>query len=84
MPIYEYRASAPQEASCPHCREGFENLRSLSDPPLTACPECGAAIAKQISAPNVGSSAAGFDDRAKGAGFTKLKKVSKGEYEKIY
>ncbi len=84
MPIYEYRASDPPTASCPHCHEGFETLRALTAPPLEACPQCGAPITKQISAPNVGASGAGFDDRAKGAGFSKLKKVSKGEYEKIY
>jgi len=84
MPIYEYRATAPEEASCPHCRDSFESLRSLTEPALESCPECGAPITKQISAPNVGASAAGFDDRAKGAGFSKLKKVSSGEYEKMY
>lgn len=83
MPIYEYQASSPDE-SCDHCRDGFECLRKLSDPPLAACPECGSPVAKQISAPSVGASQTGLDDRAKNAGFTKYKKLGKGEYEKKY
>jgi predicted nucleic acid-binding Zn ribbon protein len=59
-------------------------MRKLSDPPLERCPECGAEIVKLISAPVVGASKSGFDDRAKSAGFHKLRKVSKGEYEKEY
>jgi len=83
MPIYEYQAVSTKQ-SCPHCREGFECLRKLSDPPLAACPSCGNAIQKLISTPAVGSSQSDFDDRAKSAGFHKLKKLGKGEYEKQY
>lgn len=83
MPIYEYRAASADE-SCEHCRDGFECLRNLSDPPLERCPECGAPVTKQISAPSVGGSRSGLDDRAKNAGFTKYKKLGKGEYEKQY
>jgi hypothetical protein len=42
------------------------------------------AITKLISAPAIGSSKAGFDDRAKASGFHKLKKLGTGEYEKLY
>ena len=83
MPIYEYQAVSDEHA-CPHCRNGFESLRQLTDPPLTACPSCGSAIKKLISAPAVGGSKSNFDDRAKSAGFHKLKKLGKGEYEKQY
>lgn len=83
MPIYEY-AAADTGKSCDHCKTGFEVLQNLSDDALSTCPQCSNAISKQISAPNVGASEAGFDDRAKSAGFSKLKKVSKGEYEKLY
>ncbi len=83
MPIYEYQAVTSKHA-CPHCRDGFECLRQLSDPPLTSCPDCGCAIKKLISAPAVGGSKSNFDDRAKSAGFHKLKKLGKGEYEKQY
>ena len=44
----------------------------------------GPALKKLISAPNVGGSESSADDRAKSAGFHKLKKVSTGEYEKLY
>ncbi|MFT5239252.1 MAG: putative FmdB family regulatory protein [Candidatus Promineifilaceae bacterium] len=83
MPIYEYAAKGAKQ-SCAHCKTGFETLQNLSEDSLTRCPECGNPVAKQISAPNVGASEAGFDDRAKSAGFQKLKRVSKGEYEKMY
>ena len=37
-----------------------------------------------ISAPSLGKSQSSLDDRAKAAGFTKLKRLGKGEYEKQY
>ena len=83
MPIYEYQAS-DEGAGCDHCRDGFECLRKLSDPPLELCPRCGQPVTKQISAPSVGASQSGFDDRAKSSGFHKLKRTGKGEYEKQY
>jgi putative FmdB family regulatory protein len=83
MPIYEYQAASGKHA-CPYCRERFERLQRLSDPPLTNCPACGSELRKLISAPAVGGSKSNFDDRAKSAGFHKLKKLGKGEYEKEY
>ncbi len=84
MPIYEYMAKDAAARSCPHCREGFALLQRLSDPPPAGCPACGAPVVKCISAPNVGASASGFDDRARTSGFHKLKKTGQGEYEKLY
>jgi len=83
MPIYEYE---PMEdgAGCSHCRKGFSMLRSLSDPPLAACPECGCPLRKRVSVPALGKSVSGMDSRAKQAGFHKLKRTGKGEYEKLY
>lgn len=83
MPIYEYKAGN-ETSGCPYCRDGFECLRKLSDPPLESCPQCGSVVVKLISAPSVGLSRAGLDDRARGAGFHKLKRLGKGEYEKKY
>jgi putative FmdB family regulatory protein len=83
MPIYEYEASY-EARSCDYCRNGFEQLCRMSDPPPTTCPRCGAPVRKRISAPSVGSSRSGLDDRAKSAGFSKLKRIGKGEYEKQY
>ena len=83
MPIYEYKAKNSKRG-CKHCSEGFEELRQISDPELEKCPECGVPVVKIISVPSVGESKSGLDDRAKAAGFHKLKKIGKGEYEKHY
>jgi len=45
MPIYEY--------ACKKCGHVFDVLQKMSDPPLTDCPECGAAeLRKLVSAPS--------------------------------
>ena len=83
MPIYEYPAAAAA-AACDRCRNGFEVMRKISDPRLERCPYCGAAVVRVVSAPSLGRSASSLDDRAKAAGFTKLKRLGKGEYERQY
>ncbi len=83
MPVYDYIAAAPDQG-CPHCAGGFETVQSIHDARLTACPQCGAPVTKCITAPAIGRSKSKLDDRAKAAGFTKLKKIGKGEYEKQY
>lgn len=83
MPIYEYRAKN-EKRNCSYCKDGFEIMQSISDSKLEKCPECGAPVEKLISVPSVGASRTGFDDRAKAAGFSKLKKLGKGEYERKY
>ena len=75
MPIFEYQ--------CTQCGKTFERLQPASSPP-PPCPACGQPTRKELSAPRVGASRAGFDDRARSAGFHKLQRVSKGEYEKKY
>jgi len=83
MPTYEYEALDTSK-SCPFCRQGFELVRALRAPPVTECPQCGATVHKIISAPAIGRSGSSLDDRAKNAGFSKLKRLGKGEYEKQY
>ena len=83
MPSYDY-AATDSGRTCAYCADGFEVTQSLSEPRLTACPRCGAAVTKCITAPAIGRSKSKLDDRAKAAGFTKLKKIGKGEYEKMY
>lgn len=83
MPVYDYKAKDAKK-SCEYCKDGFEFVQSFKDPRLEKCPKCGKPVAKLISAPAIGRSKSMLDDRAKSAGFTKLKKVSKGEYEKMY
>ena len=81
MPIYVYEA---KEGGCAHCRAGFEIAQSIKDDRLTACPDCGAAIQRVIQAPGLTHSKTDLHYRAKRAGFHSLKRVNKGEYEKMY
>lgn len=83
MPVYDYEAK-DEKKSCPRCRDGFEHVQSINDPRLEKCPACGNPVVKVITAPAIGRSKSKLDDRAKNAGFTKLKKISTGEYEKMY
>ena len=83
MPIYVYEAKQ-SDAGCGKCRSGFEIRQSLSDPKLTECPDCGCAVFRVIQAPGLGRSKTDLHYRAKRAGFQCLKKVQKGEYEKMY
>ena len=62
----------------------FERIELLNEEPLKACPACGAPVKRQISAPRVGTSESGFDDKAKHAGFSKLRRTGKGEYKQDY
>lgn len=41
MPIYEYH--------CGSCGKDFERFQKITDPPLTACPECGKKVSRTIS-----------------------------------
>jgi putative FmdB family regulatory protein len=45
MPIYEYE--------CTECGKRTEQLQRMDDPPLAACPSCGGAVKKLLSAPAV-------------------------------
>jgi putative FmdB family regulatory protein len=83
MPTYEYEA-IEQSVGCEHCKNGFETMQSIHDKPLEKCPQCGAKIRKVIAAPAIGRSKSSLDQRAKSAGFKKLKRLGQGEYEKIY
>ena len=81
MPIYEYELC--DGGGCKVCGGKFTLRRPLSAPPLTDCPLCKKPVRKLIS---------GFSSPlklkplsvtdAKKAGFTVLKKIGKGEYER--
>jgi putative FmdB family regulatory protein len=83
MPIYEYSAENASK-SCPFCQTGFDVTQRLADAPLARCPRCGAPVRKRVSLPSVGRSQSRLDDRAKSAGFRKLKRIGTGEYERQY
>ncbi|MCD4785928.1 MAG: zinc ribbon domain-containing protein [Candidatus Eremiobacteraeota bacterium] len=82
MPIYEYQAKDHAgKKACAHCRERFEFIQKMSDPPLENCPRCGAPIRKLISRFSMNVD---MDSRAKEAGMHKLVRKDKGVYEKEY
>jgi len=83
MPIYVYEAKDVKR-SCAKCRDGFEVTQTLAEAKLTECPECGSPIYRVIQAPGLTHSKTDLHYRAKRAGFKCLKKVQKGEYEKMY
>jgi putative FmdB family regulatory protein len=77
MPIYEYELC---EGDCKVCGGKFVLNRPLSATPLTHCPACKKPVRKvfsRFSSPKKTS----FTD-AKKAGFTVLKRLGKGEYER--
>jgi len=81
MPIYEYVCR--EGKGCVTCRQGFTLRRSVKAPELTQCPICKTPVRKVISSfstPKILKPVSITD--AKKAGFTVLKRVSKGEYER--
>ena len=83
MPTYVYEAD-DKEKGCDNCRSGFEVVQSLKDEKLTRCPKCGGRVVRVIQAPGLSHSKTDLHYRAKRAGFHSLKRVNKGEYEKMY
>lgn len=77
MPLYEYELC---EGECKVCGGKFTLRRPLSAAPLTQCPACKKPVRKVIS--NFSSPRALSISDAKRAGFTVLKRLGKGEYEK--
>ena len=80
MPFYEYELC---EGDCTVCGGKFTLRRPLSAPELTRCPACKKPVRKVISmftSPNKLKPLSVSD--AKKAGFTVLKRLGKGEYEK--
>ncbi len=82
MPFYEYVPLGDE--ACPECQGAFTVLQKLSDPRLTACPECGRAVRRIISAPHVvaGQAHRLKESNIEKAGFTQYKKIGQGVYEK--
>ena len=80
MPLYEYELC---DGNCASCGGKFTLRRPLSAPELTHCPACKKPVRKVISTFNspIKLKPTSISD-AKKAGFTVLKRVSKGEYER--
>ena len=80
MPLYEYELC---DGSCAACGGKFTLNRLLSAKELTQCPACKKPVRKvfsTFSSPMKLKPLSVTD--AKKAGFTVLKRVNKGEYEK--
>lgn len=80
MPIYEYELC---DGDCAVCGGKFTLRRPIDAAPLKVCPACRKPVRKLISAfssPLKLKSVSVSD--AKKAGFTVLKRLGKGEYEK--
>jgi putative FmdB family regulatory protein len=80
MPLYEYKLC---EGECKACGETFTLRRPLSAPELTKCPACKRPVRKIISSFSTPHKLKPLSiSDAKKAGFTVLKKLRKGEYER--
>ena len=81
MPL---RAYQPKNPPCRLCGAGFEVMQAANEPSLTACPRCGepvdVRVIASVNSPRVAKPTSVSD--AKAAGFTVLKRISSGEYEK--
>ena len=83
MPIYEYEPSDGTRDQKPCCGSGFTLRRPVSAKPLEKCPCCKRPVRKIISSFNTPTHLKPLSiSDAKNAGFTVLKKSSKGEYER--
>ncbi|MCC6353107.1 MAG: zinc ribbon domain-containing protein [Verrucomicrobiae bacterium] len=80
MPLYQYELA---EGDCKICGGHFELMRPADRPELTHCPICRKAVRRVLggfNTPKVAKPLSVSD--AKGAGFTVLKRVDKGVYER--
>lgn len=80
MPLYEYELC---DGTCVACGGRFTLRRPLSAKPLTHCPACKRPVRKLLSSfntPTITKPVSVSD--AKSAGFTVLKRVGRGEYER--
>jgi putative FmdB family regulatory protein len=81
MPLYAYE---PIAKPCRLCGDGFEHRERAGEAKLSTCPTCGQNV-RRVTAQSVNSpklSAPLSVSRARQAGFTVLKRISSGEFEK--
>lgn len=77
MPYYEFELC---EGDCKVCGGKFTLRRPITAAPLTKCPACKKPVRKVFSRFNSPKTVS--ISSAKKAGFTVLKRVGKGEYER--
>lgn len=84
MPIYEYE---PDGESCEHCEGKFEHIQTMSEDPLTECPECGQPCHRVFSSFAMNTRLGGdmlSNKNLEAKGFTQYKKGSDGNYSKTF
>jgi putative FmdB family regulatory protein len=81
MPIYRY---TPAQAPCKLCGSGFDHRQGAAEAVLTECPTCGQPVNRVVvvSLHTPKLLAPLSVSAAKSAGFTVLKRLGKGEFEK--
>jgi putative FmdB family regulatory protein len=88
MPTYEYEPVDEAPSDCPQCGEvRFEVRQTFAEASLATCPQCGRAVRRVFSAPNIqgaGRSAETLSNKGLAEkGFTKYVKAGDGHYEKV-
>jgi putative FmdB family regulatory protein len=81
MPIYRYH---PSQTPCKLCGDGFDHRQGVTEGDLTSCPTCGQRVARDaVVALHTPKLLAPLSvSAAKSAGFTVLKRLGHGEFEK--
>jgi putative FmdB family regulatory protein len=79
MPLYDY---APVSGQCDKCHGRFEVFQKIADQKLTACPTCGQACERVISAVPLHGKYSTSNSRVKELGMTKYVKAGDGFYER--
>lgn len=80
MPLYEYERC---DGKCAICGGRFTLRRPVSAPPLTKCPLCKQPVRRIFSSFNTPTLTKPLSvSDAKIAGFTVLRRLGKGEYER--
>lgn len=82
MPTYVYQKKG--QKGCDICTDGFEVVQTMREVPLEKCPECGAAVERIITAPNIVKSQKTMlrDKNLQRHGFHRFVKEQKGVYRK--
>lgn len=80
MPVYHY---TPIKTPCKLCGDGFDSMHAANET-LTRCPTCGQGVTRanvhRVNTAKLTQPLSVSD--AKNAGFTVLKRISSGEFEK--
>jgi putative FmdB family regulatory protein len=79
VPIYEYEHVEKENLTC---EDPIEVIQSMSEEPLTACPECGKPVRRIISKASFAIGINMSPEATAKQGFTTYRKTGHGTYEK--